>query len=150
MLFGLSHREKRVKKINLLHFPVFTSKHFVILKLAEPSTDWTNRTKTVYFIIEIRNLAREFRTHVEDSFLDGMQGRRKIDNWGANIHIFVFCTINNFFWNRNLDFKVNCFYSLWTRIYEHCPPPPIIDLPAPLMECIKICLFKTFREGCFA
>ena len=24
MLFGLSHREKRVKKINLLHFPVFT------------------------------------------------------------------------------------------------------------------------------
>ena len=52
---------------------------------------------------------------------------------GANIHIFVFCTIN-FFWNRNLDFKVNCFYSLWTRIYEYCPPPPppIIDLPAPL------------------
>ena len=40
MLFGLSHREKRVKKINLLHFPVFTSKHFVILKLPEPSTDF--------------------------------------------------------------------------------------------------------------
>ena len=40
---------------------------------------------------------------------------------GANIHIFVFCTIN-FFWNRNLDIKVNCFYSLWTRIYEYWPP----------------------------
>ena len=40
---------------------------------------------------------------------------------GANIHIFVFCPIN-FFWNRNLDFKVNCFYSLWTRIYEYWPP----------------------------
>ena len=39
MLFGLSHREKRVKKINLAHFPVFTSKNFVILKLPEPSTD---------------------------------------------------------------------------------------------------------------
>ena len=39
MLFGLSHREKKVKKINLLHFPVFTSKNFVILKLPEPSTD---------------------------------------------------------------------------------------------------------------
>ena len=39
MLFGISHREKRVKKINLLHFPVFTSKNFVILKLPEPSTD---------------------------------------------------------------------------------------------------------------
>ena len=38
MLFGFSHREKRVKKINLLHFPVFTSKNFVILKLPEPST----------------------------------------------------------------------------------------------------------------
>ena len=42
MLFGLSHREKRVKKINLLHFPVFTSKNFVILKLPEPSTDSTS------------------------------------------------------------------------------------------------------------
>ena len=43
MLFGLSHREKRVKKINLLHFPIFTfeiTKNFVILKLPEPSTDW--------------------------------------------------------------------------------------------------------------
>ena len=40
------------------------------------------------------------------------QGRRKIDNWGGgNIHIFVFCT-TNFFGNRNLDFKINCFYSL--------------------------------------
>ena len=39
MLFGLAHREKRVKKINLLHFPVFTSKNFVILKLPEPSTN---------------------------------------------------------------------------------------------------------------
>ena len=39
MHFGLSHREKRVKKINLLHFPVFTSKNIVILKLPEPSTD---------------------------------------------------------------------------------------------------------------
>ena len=43
MLFGLSHRgKKRVKKINLLHFPVFTSKNFVILKLPEPSTDLNN------------------------------------------------------------------------------------------------------------
>ena len=37
MVFGLSHREKRVKKINLLHFQVFTSKNFVFL--TEPSTD---------------------------------------------------------------------------------------------------------------
>ena len=39
MLFGLSHTEKRVKKINLLHFRVFTLKNFVILKLAELSID---------------------------------------------------------------------------------------------------------------
>ena len=44
MLFGLSHREKRGKKINLLHFPVFTSKNFVILKLLEPSTDSATAT----------------------------------------------------------------------------------------------------------
>ena len=39
MLFGLSHRKKRVKKINLLHFPVFTSKNFCDFKMPEPSTD---------------------------------------------------------------------------------------------------------------
>ena len=39
ILFGLSHREKRVKKINLLHFPVFTSQNFVILKLPKASTN---------------------------------------------------------------------------------------------------------------
>ena len=48
MLFGLSHREKRRKrKINLLHFPVFTSKNFVILKLPEPSTDLCSRLLSV-------------------------------------------------------------------------------------------------------
>ena len=46
MLFGLSHREKRVKKINLLHFPVFTSKNSVILKLPEPFTDYDKHTNT--------------------------------------------------------------------------------------------------------
>ena len=25
-----------------------------------------------------------------------IQGRSKVDNWGADIHIFVFCTINFF------------------------------------------------------
>ena len=39
MLFGLSHREKRIKNINLLHFLVSTLKNFLILKLPEPSTD---------------------------------------------------------------------------------------------------------------
>ena len=31
MLFGLSHGEKKVKKMNLLNFPVSTSKNFLIL-----------------------------------------------------------------------------------------------------------------------
>ena len=39
MLFGLSHREKRVKKMNLLHFPASTLKNFLILELPEPSTE---------------------------------------------------------------------------------------------------------------
>jgi hypothetical protein len=33
---------------------------------------------------------------------------------GADIHIFVFCSIN--------FFEIDCFYSLWTRIYEYLPP----------------------------
>ena len=52
MLFGLSHREKRVKKINLLHFPVFTSKNFVILKLPEPSTDSTSVYVSDFILIK--------------------------------------------------------------------------------------------------
>ena len=47
MLFDLLRRGKKVKKINLLHFSVFTSKNFVILKLPEPSTDSGNRTFSV-------------------------------------------------------------------------------------------------------
>ena len=39
MLFGLLHREQRVKKMNLLHFLVSTLKNFLILKLPESSTD---------------------------------------------------------------------------------------------------------------
>ena len=49
MLFGLSHRQKRVKKINLLHFPVFTSKNFVILKLPEPSTDYADHVILTFY-----------------------------------------------------------------------------------------------------
>ena len=54
MLFGLSHREKRVKKINLLHFPVFTSKNFVILKLPEPSTDSNVINKVISSAFPVR------------------------------------------------------------------------------------------------
>ena len=39
MLFGLSYRDKRVLKMNLLHFSVSTLKNFLILELPEPSTD---------------------------------------------------------------------------------------------------------------
>ena len=49
MLFGLSHREKRVKKINLLHFPVF---NFVVLKLPEPSTDSTSVYVSDFILIK--------------------------------------------------------------------------------------------------
>ena len=39
LICGLSHREKRAKKMNLLHFPVSILKNFLILELPEPSTD---------------------------------------------------------------------------------------------------------------
>ena len=58
---------------------------------------------------------------IENFYARRIRGAGRSIIGGANIHIFVFCTIN-FFWNRNLDFKVNCFYSLWTRIYEYWPP----------------------------
>ena len=35
LICGLSHREKRVKKMNLLHFPVSILKNFLILELPE-------------------------------------------------------------------------------------------------------------------
>ena len=43
MLFGLSHREKRVKKMNLLHFLLPTLKNFLILELPEQSTDYIEK-----------------------------------------------------------------------------------------------------------
>ena len=52
MLFGLSHREKRVKKMNLLHFLVSTLKNFLILELPESSTDlkaWSCQLCKNYF-----------------------------------------------------------------------------------------------------
>ena len=58
---------------------------------------------------------------------------RSIIGGGAHIYIFVFCLISSF-WNRNSDFKINCFHSLW--IHEYVPPPPIIDLPAPLRKIL--------------
>ena len=39
MGFGILHGEKRVKKMNLLHFLFSTLKNFLILQLPEPSTD---------------------------------------------------------------------------------------------------------------
>jgi hypothetical protein len=31
-----------------------------------------------------------------------------------------------------ISFEIDCFYGLWTRIYEYSPPPQIIELAAPL------------------
>ena len=57
------------------HYPSF-SKHLSFSKRDKRklirNRVRTDTTKTVYCIIEIRNLARKFGTHVEDSFLDGM------------------------------------------------------------------------------
>ncbi len=39
---------------------------------------------------------------------------------GTHIHIFMFCPIN-FLWNWDLDFKIACFYSVWTRIWILAP-----------------------------
>ena len=51
MFFGLSHREKRVKKMILLHFLVSTLKNFLILELPEPSTDYKSFHKSFFGIL---------------------------------------------------------------------------------------------------
>ena len=53
------------------------------------------------------------------------QCRSKLDNWGAHIHIFLFCVIN-LFWNRLFLWSVN------TKIWIWAPPPPIIELATAL------------------
>ena len=43
------------------------------------------------------------------------QRRRNIDNWGGQIFIYS-CSA------QLISFEIDCFYSLWTRIYEYLPP----------------------------
>jgi hypothetical protein len=45
------------------------------------------------------------------------QRRRNIDNWGGG-QIFIYsCSA------QLISFEIDCFNSLWTRIYEYLPPP---------------------------
>jgi hypothetical protein len=46
------------------------------------------------------------------------QGRRKVDNWGGGGQIFIYSFSASF-----ISFESDCFYSLWTWIYEYLPPP---------------------------
>jgi hypothetical protein len=41
-----------------------------------------------------------------------LQCRSKLDNWGAHIHILLFCVIN-FFWNRLFLWSVNTNIWIW-------------------------------------
>ena len=62
-----------------------------------------------------------------------------------------------------ISFERNCFYGLWTRIYEYQPPPPIIELATALcitaheltrhhkhkVRCKHMNLFYLGRNICF-
>ena len=50
-----------------------------------------------------------------------IQGRSKLDNWGGMIFIYSYSA-------QLISFEIDCFYGVWTRIYEYQPPPPIIEL----------------------
>ena len=55
------------------HYPSF-NKHFPLSKRDKSKVD-TNRVRNIqpkYCLLHNQNLAGEFGTHVEDSFLDGM------------------------------------------------------------------------------
>ena len=60
------------------------------------------------------------------------QGRRKIDNWGGGIFIYS-CSHTV----KTIDFKIYITISKEINCDEHeymnIAPPPIIDLPAPLV-----------------
>ena len=52
MLFCLSHRDKKVEKMNLLHLCFSILKNFLILELPETSTDikaWSFQLRKIYF-----------------------------------------------------------------------------------------------------
>ena len=74
-------------------------------------SDPTVHSSTVIWSAIIKESAREV-ANVCDVFR--VVASSIIGEERADIHIFVFYTIN-FFWN--------CFYGVWTRIYEYHPPP---------------------------
>ena len=45
-----------------------------------------------------------------------VQGCRKVDNWGGGGQIFIYSCSASF-----ISFESDCFYSLWTWIYEYLP-----------------------------
>ena len=49
--------------------------------------------------------------------MDAKQGRSQLDNWGGGGLIFIYSGSAQL-----ISFEINCFYGLWTRIYEYQPP----------------------------
>ena len=49
-------------------------------------------------------------------FVHSQQGTAKIDNWGSNIHVFIFTGHENNQFQKKL--------IMYTLTYEYCPPPP--------------------------
>ena len=71
------------------------------------------------------------------------QGRRKIDKWGGGIFIYS-CSQTV----KTIDFKIYVTISKEINCAEHeymniAPPPPIIDLPAPLGTLFRLILETT-------
>jgi hypothetical protein len=56
-----------------------------------------------------------FYNSVVQPIYDYTQRRRSIDNLGGQIFIYS-CSA------QLISFEIDCFYSLWTRIYEYLPP----------------------------
>jgi hypothetical protein len=70
--------------------------------------------------------------HMVDRHLYYSQRRRNIDNWGGGGggQIFIYsCSA------QLIYFEIDCFYSLWTRIYEYLPPQLSIFRRLWLLRC---------------
>ena len=61
------------------------------------------------------------------------QGHSKLDNWGGGGLIFIHLGSAQL-----ISFEINCFYGVWTQIYEYQPHPPIIELATALLNTFLV------------
>jgi hypothetical protein len=94
-----------------------------------PKNDLPNKLESDYYIY---NMLFSFYLHIT---YDWRRGAGISIIAGADIHIFVFTDCKN---NQSISKEINWAEHEYMNI---CPPPPIIDIPAPLDWRVGYILF---------